>query len=242
LTEEEPGKRLHVEIKPLANGTAPLSASVDELRTTVENLTAAGLIASRKAAMIIEAENQNMMKRSQSVSQQIGGGPGATSSSSSPPPRHPYAPLSTNNNSPATGSKPSPSSTLHPINDSTYRYADLGDLFAEVGEMQPAIPPKTRNTPTTGTTMSIPRPPSRPRPEIPLFPQQRANTNSPSPVVSRADSVASLGGETRSVGGGSYIGSRGPSPLTLGMSDLIPIAVAFHEIVHAYFKGNDENK
>jgi hypothetical protein len=39
LTDEEPEKRLHVEIKPLSNGTAPLSASVDELRSTVENLT-----------------------------------------------------------------------------------------------------------------------------------------------------------------------------------------------------------
>jgi len=26
------------------------------------------------------------------------------------------------------------------------------------------------------------------------------------------------------------------------MADSIPLAVAFHEIVHAYFKGNDENQ
>lgn len=37
--EDEREKRLHVEIKPLGNGTAPLSASVDELRSTVENMT-----------------------------------------------------------------------------------------------------------------------------------------------------------------------------------------------------------
>lgn len=36
--------------------------------------------------------------------------------------------------------------------------------------------------------------------------------------------------------------SRGPSPLTIGMADTIPLAVAFHEIVHSYFRGADETK
>jgi hypothetical protein len=31
--------KIHVEIKPLSNGSAPMSASVDELRATVENLS-----------------------------------------------------------------------------------------------------------------------------------------------------------------------------------------------------------
>lgn len=110
--------------------------------------------------------------------------------------------------------------------------------------------------------MSIPRPPSRPRPEIPLIPQR--NTGSPSPTVSRTDSVTSL--EANKSIGSHKSGSRGPSPLTLGMTDCIPIAIAFHEIIHvsnsykyycnmviffalffknllqAYFKGNDENQ
>lgn len=34
--------------------------------------------------------------------------------------------------------------------------------------------------------------------------------------------------------------SRGPSPLTIGLADTIPLAVAFHEIVHSYFKGPNE--
>lgn len=37
--EEEREKRLHVEIKPLSNGSGPISASVDELRATVENIS-----------------------------------------------------------------------------------------------------------------------------------------------------------------------------------------------------------
>lgn len=32
-------RKIHVEIKPLNNGSAPISASVDELRATVENLS-----------------------------------------------------------------------------------------------------------------------------------------------------------------------------------------------------------
>jgi len=37
--DEERDKRLHVEIKPLSNGSGPISASVDELRATVENIS-----------------------------------------------------------------------------------------------------------------------------------------------------------------------------------------------------------
>jgi len=36
--------------------------------------------------------------------------------------------------------------------------------------------------------------------------------------------------------------SRGPSPLTLGMSDVVPIAVAFQEVCHAMFNGSEESR
>lgn len=36
---DEQERKIRVEIKPLNNGTAPISASVDELRATVENLS-----------------------------------------------------------------------------------------------------------------------------------------------------------------------------------------------------------
>lgn len=36
--------------------------------------------------------------------------------------------------------------------------------------------------------------------------------------------------------------SRGPSPLTIGLSDTIPLAVAFQELCHAYFRGTDESR
>lgn len=36
---DKPEQRIHVKIKPLKNGQAPMSASVDELRATVENMS-----------------------------------------------------------------------------------------------------------------------------------------------------------------------------------------------------------
>lgn len=117
--------------------------------------------------------------------------------------------------------------------DIVFRYADLGDIFSEVGEISASAPASATlsksgrqiPTPTSGNSIAIPRPPSR---------RSEAVRGRVSPsTISRADSVGSLEFRTASIGIGS---SRGPSPLTIGMSDTVPLAVAFHEIVHAYFK------
>ena len=49
-----------------------------------------------------------------------------------------------------------------------------------------------------------------------------------------------LGVTSSGRGGNAFGTSRGPSPLTLGMSDVIPIAVAFQEVCHSCFRGPDE--
>jgi hypothetical protein len=104
ITDDERERKIHVEIKPLNNGSAPMSASVDELRATVENLylSPVGGTYGRRGSNL---DNQDMaMKRSQSVSQQLGKpssdllglsfvqSPNA-SNSSTPTSSHPYAPL-----------------------------------------------------------------------------------------------------------------------------------------------------
>lgn len=38
-SEDERERKIHVEIKPKVNGSGPISASVDELRATIENLS-----------------------------------------------------------------------------------------------------------------------------------------------------------------------------------------------------------
>lgn len=107
------------------------------------------------------------------------------------------------------------------------RYADL-DIFSEVGDMSAASANTSklnRQIPTPNSSIAIPRPPSRRSEQI------RAGRISPA-TMARADSNASLEFRTAGVG----LGSRGPSPLTIGMSDTIPLAIAFHEIIHAFFK------
>ncbi|XP_017754155.1 PREDICTED: F-BAR domain only protein 2 isoform X5 [Eufriesea mexicana] len=177
-SEDERERKIRVEIKPLSNGGAPMSASVDELRATVENLSLSPAPTGRRGS---NTDSDHHMKRSQSVSQQLGD----------------------------------------------------GDLFSEVGDITPALPPKQSASSTPTGSIIIPRPPSR-RGEGPS-PRGRM---SPA-TISRADSVASLEFRTAGVGVGS---SRGPSPLTIGLADTIPLAVAFHEIVHSYFRGTDETR
>ncbi|KAK9498251.1 hypothetical protein O3M35_004107 [Rhynocoris fuscipes] len=224
-SDEEREKKIRVEIKPLSNGAGPMSASVDELRATVENLSLSPL----GAAPVRRVTNtNNSMKRSQSVSQQIGGKTNSDptamnlvqsptgSSASTPTGNHPYAPLQS----------PTP-----PISSTHNKYADLGDLFSEASsEVQSSqtIPRKQASTPSSNTNIVIPRPPSR-----------RSEGGVRSPVPGTLPYGDSLEFRTAGIALGT---SRGPSPLTIGIADTIPLAVAFHEIIHSYFKGADEEK
>ncbi|KAH0516232.1 SH3-containing GRB2-like protein 3-interacting protein 1 [Microtus ochrogaster] len=69
---------------------------------------------------------------------------------------------------------------------------------------------------------------------------------SPSPVVSGVLvlSFGEVGGEPGPATGatGLLCSSRGPSPLTMGAQDTLPVAAAFTETVNAYFKGADPSK
>ena len=58
-------------------------------------------------------------------------------------------------------------------------------------------------------------------------------------LMSKTDSVPSLNNMPFNTSSSSW-SSRGPSPLTLGHADTVPLAVAFSENVNAYFKGCDE--
>ncbi|XP_052415355.1 SH3-containing GRB2-like protein 3-interacting protein 1 isoform X14 [Carassius gibelio] len=71
---------------------------------------------------------------------------------------------------------------------------------------------------------------SRSTPPPPPPPTYRAVVSSPGPIVPAGTS----GNESGC--------SRGPSPLTMGAQDTLPVAAAFTETVSAYFKGTDPNK
>ncbi|XP_065354796.1 F-BAR domain only protein 2 isoform X5 [Calliphora vicina] len=220
---DRPEKRIHVKIKPLNNGQAPMSASVDELRATVENI-------SLSPTGVFSQHSQQLQQQSRLTSRQQS--PEISNASTPTAAVHPYAPLQ--------------SPTLSMTNNS--RYADLGDIFSELGDVSSSAPASAnltksqgRQIPTptsgTGSSIAIPRPPSR-RSEMLAGARGRI---SPAPIntINRADSIGSL--EFRTAIGG-ISSSRGPSPLTIGISDTIPLAVAFHEIIHAYFRGSDESR
>ncbi|XP_043864246.1 F-BAR domain only protein 2 isoform X6 [Drosophila mojavensis] len=236
-------RRIHVKIKPLNNGQAPMSASVDELRATVENisLSPTGVFAHHSQQL---QGGQRGAPASRQQSPEISNASTPTASV------HPYAPLQ----SPTLSNNNANNNTSH------NRYADLGDIFSELGEVSVSAPasatfskPPGRQIPTPtsgGSSIAIPRPPSRRSDMIAIGPAASAAaaagaTNlgrgrmSPAPAMNRADSIGSLEFRTAIGGMGS---SRGPSPLTIGISDTIPLAVAFHEIIHAYFRGSDESR
>ncbi|KAM0736844.1 SH3-containing GRB2-like protein 3-interacting protein 1 [Formica fusca] len=219
-----------------------MSASVDELRTTVENLSLSPAPTGRRGS---NTDSDHHMKRSQSVSQQLGGKPSSDllglnlfnpsstpSSASTSTGSHSYASLQSPPPLSMSPTLSQPPQSAPPIHSHT-RFPD-GDLFSEVEDITPALPPKqsASSTPTGSIVGSVP-PPSR-RGD---GPSSRGRT-SPA-TISRADSVASLEFRTAGVGVGS---SRGSSPLTIGLADTIPLAVAFHEIVHTYFRGTDETR
>ncbi|XP_013195323.1 F-BAR domain only protein 2 [Amyelois transitella] len=189
-SDEERDRKIHVEIKPISNGGAPMSASVDELRATVENISLYKLGTTRRGS------NANASKASSDLLDLNFFQSPTASNPTSPHGNisNPYAPLQANQSN--LLESPTPVST-----------ADVGDLFSEVGEM---VQSNFRTSTPTTTSISLPRPPSR-----------------------RSE------GDFRTAGSS---GSRGPSPLTIGMADTIPLAVAFHEIIHAYFRGTDEAK
>ncbi|XP_034117093.1 F-BAR domain only protein 2 isoform X5 [Drosophila albomicans] len=238
---ENDKRRIHVKIKPLNNGQAPISASVDELRATVENisLSPTGVFA-HHSQQLQGGTRGAVVSRQQS--------PEISNASTPTASVHPYAPLQ------------SPTLSNNNANNASHnRYADLGDIFSELGEMSASAPPSATlskppgrqiPTPTSagGSSIVIPRPPSRRSDMIAIGTAATAAAGSatvgrgrmsPAPAMNRADSIGSLEFRTAIGGMGS---SRGPSPLTIGISDTIPLAVAFHEIIHAYFRGSDESR
>lgn len=176
----------------------------------------------------------------------------------------------------------------------TFGETEFGDLTGSThfGETaQPPLPQKTRPSSVqrdkiASSLISLPRPPSRARPE----PRLRG-TPSPTPAsllqstalsVHRSDSnssrgtgspIAEIASKTRAgpllppprtespgrLGRSdspqsnppsnlppslqqNFSSSRGPSPLTLGGADCVPLAVAFQEVVHAAFRGAEESR
>uniref|UniRef100_A0A8C3TV88 SH3GL interacting endocytic adaptor 1 n=1 Tax=Catharus ustulatus TaxID=91951 RepID=A0A8C3TV88_CATUS len=99
----------------------------------------------------------------------------------------------------------------------------------------PELPPSRPARPSVGRGVGVSRPFSPP-----------IHSSSPPPIapLARAESTSSIS-STNSLSAATTptVGSsRGPSPLTMGAQDTLPVAAAFTETVNAYFKGADPNK
>ncbi|XP_043316983.1 SH3-containing GRB2-like protein 3-interacting protein 1 isoform X6 [Cervus elaphus] len=123
------------------------------------------------------------------------------------------------------------------------------------GASSPARP-ATPLVPCSSTTPPPPppRPPSRPKlppgkpgvGDVPRPFSPPIHSSSPPPIapLARAESTSSIS-STNSLSAATTptVGSsRGPSPLTMGAQDTLPVAAAFTETVNAYFKGADPSK
>ncbi|XP_054996794.1 SH3-containing GRB2-like protein 3-interacting protein 1 isoform X11 [Sorex araneus] len=123
------------------------------------------------------------------------------------------------------------------------------------GASSPARP-ATPSLPSSSTTPPPPppRPPSRPKlppgkpgvGDVPRPFSPPIHSSSPPPIapLARAESTSSIS-STNSLSAATTptVGSsRGPSPLTMGAQDTLPVAAAFTETVNAYFKGADPSK
>uniref|UniRef100_A0A3B4G1V3 SH3-containing GRB2-like protein 3-interacting protein 1 n=1 Tax=Pundamilia nyererei TaxID=303518 RepID=A0A3B4G1V3_9CICH len=125
--------------------------------------------------------------------------------------------------------------------------------------VRPATPSSVNPTPPPPP----PRPPSRPKlppgkPSVgdanrPFSPPIHSASPPPIAPLARAESTSSISSTnsmsaatTPTVGKELSVSvtgcSRGPSPLTMGAQDTLPVAAAFTETVNTFFKGADPNK
>ncbi|XP_077641433.1 SH3-containing GRB2-like protein 3-interacting protein 1 isoform X3 [Lonchura striata] len=134
----------------------------------------------------------------------------------------------------------------------TYRavVSSPGPASGSSSPARPGTPLATCGTPPPPP----PRPPSRPKlppgkPAVsdvsrPFSPPIHSSSPPPVAPLARAESTSSIS-STNSLSAATTptVGSsRGPSPLTMGAQDTLPVAAAFTETVNAYFKGADPNK
>ncbi|XP_032923290.1 SH3-containing GRB2-like protein 3-interacting protein 1 isoform X3 [Catharus ustulatus] len=145
---------------------------------------------------------------------------------------------------------PPPPPTYRAVVSSPGPGASTGSASGSSSPARPGTPLATCGTPPPPP----PRPPSRPKlppgkPPVsdvsrPFSPPIHSSSPPPIAPLARAESTSSIS-STNSLSAATTptVGSsRGPSPLTMGAQDTLPVAAAFTETVNAYFKGADPNK
>ncbi|XP_018413745.1 PREDICTED: F-BAR domain only protein 2 [Nanorana parkeri] len=219
-SEDDGPKKFHVEIKPVQpnNGSHHTMASLDELKVSIGNISISPAPSRQSPAqMIRNASSEEMTKLKM----------------------------------PGTDRGNSDLLAWDPLFGNSVESSSLSSSTSTVS------PPARPTTPhSVGTIIPPPRPPSRPKLpsgklsgiiEVPrpFSPPVTSNTSPPSSAsLPRAESSSSISSSASiSAANTPTFGiSRGPSPVTLGTQDTLPVAVALSESVNAYFKGADPAK
>ncbi|XP_027739241.1 F-BAR domain only protein 2 isoform X5 [Empidonax traillii] len=220
-SEDDEPRRFHVEIKPVQpnNSSQYTMPSLDELKVSIGNITLSPAIARHSPAQM----NQN------SSSEEL------TKSKLS-------APSNEKGNSDLLA--------WDPLFSSSLESSSSVSLASSYSSARPTTPL------SAGTIVPPPRPASRPKlttgklsgiNEIPRpFSPPLTSNSSPPPAapLARAESISSISSSASlSAANTPTVGvSRGPSPVSLGNQDILPVAVALTESVNAYFKGADPTK
>ncbi|XP_066567756.1 F-BAR domain only protein 2 isoform X3 [Amia ocellicauda] len=250
--EDEP-RRFHVEIKPVQpnNGNHQALSSIDELKATISNIT-------------LSPSTSGQLKRNSSrLSGLYAQSPGDLQGPQAFGDELARSRLQASYNDRRVNSDLLSLDPLFgpPLDASSSAVSSSAEIPSL---LQPNVPISVATVPLTarpttplasGTIVPPPRPSSRPKlsatklagiTEIarPFSPPKNCNASPPPAPLARAESSSSLSSTASlSAANTPTVGtSRGPSPVSLGSQDSLPIAVAFTESVNAYFKGADPSK
>ncbi|XP_001232744.3 F-BAR domain only protein 2 isoform X4 [Gallus gallus] len=220
-SEDDEPRRFHIEIKPVQpnNSSQYTMPSLDELKVSIGNIALSPATSRHSPAQI----NRN------SSSEEL------TKSKLS-------APTNEKGNSDLLA--------WDPLFSSSLESSSSASLASSSSSARPTTPL------TVGTIVPPPRPASRTKlstgklsgiNEIPRpFSPPLTSNSSPPPAapLARAESISSISSSASlSAANTPTVGvSRGPSPVSLGNQDTLPVAVALTESVNAYFKGADPTK
>ncbi|XP_068783183.1 F-BAR domain only protein 2-like isoform X3 [Struthio camelus] len=216
-SEDDEPRRFHVEIKPVQpnHSSQCTMASLDELKVSIGNIALSPAVS---AQMNRNSSSEELTKSKLS------------------------APTNEKGNSDLLA--------WDPLFSSSLESSSSASLASSSSSARPTTPL------SVGTIVPPPRPASRPKlatgklsgiNEIPRpFSPPLTSNSSPPPAapLARAESVSSISSSASlSAANTPTVGvSRGPSPVSLGNQDTLPVAVALTESVNAYFKGADPTK
>ncbi|XP_074934604.1 F-BAR domain only protein 2 isoform X2 [Phalacrocorax aristotelis] len=220
-SEDDEPRRFHIEIKPVQpnNSSQYTMPSLDELKVSIGNITLSPAISVSFFAQIKRNSSSEELTKSKLS-----------------------APTNEKGNSDLLA--------WDPLFNSSVESSSSASLASSSSSARPTTPL------SVGTIVPPPRPASRPKlsagklsgiNEIPRpFSPPLTSNSSPPPAapLARAESISSISSSASlSAANTPTVGvSRGPSPVSLGNQDTLPVAVALTESVNAYFKGADPTK